>query len=355
MARRYRSVFAPPRTHHGRTALLWLLVVLALAAATLLIYNFGLNNSVVYLRQPVTIPKLTNDLENYSILHVSDLHGQYISHGHAAVTKAIGSRSFSCVVMTGDMLGSDGDVQAVLDFAALFPEDTPVLLLPGDSDPPMVMTSAHDSLNVYASWAAQLQEAGVILLDEPVSFTRGKSTIWFVPEYLYALDVDNTEAAYQAQIDLFNASLTPLTPDEAARKRAAEYNVQRMQRLRETKRAMKESDVQIAVSHAPLNREYVSAMTRQTGEVFSLRNVSVILAGHYAGGQWRLPGLGAIYVPELGFFPPDEQITGLSYLSGIPQYISPGLSASDAYPMPGRLLNAPSVTCVSLTANIVRQ
>ena len=354
MARRQRTVFAPQKVHYGRRFFLWLLVLLSLIVALTLVYNFGQNNSVVYLRQPVTVPKLTNDLENYSILHVSDLYGRYVSRGHTAVSRTLGSRSFSCVVMTGDMLGPDGDVQAVLDFAALFPEDTPVLLLPGDSDPPMVMSTAHDSLSVYASWASRLKEAGIILLDEPVSFTRGKSTVWFVPEELYALDVDSTEAAYQAQLDLLNASLTPLTPDEAARKRAAEYHIGRMQRLRETKKAMKESDVQIVVSHAPLDQEYVSAMTRQSSGVFSLKNASLILAGHYVGGQWRLPGVGAIYVPELGLFPPDEQIVGLSYISGIPQYISPGLSASDIYPMPGRLFNSPAVTCVSLTASMTQ-
>lgn len=352
MARRNRSLFAPPRAHHGRRALVWFLVFLMLATFTLLVYNFGLNNSVTYLRQPVTVPKLSNDLENYSILHVSDLHGQYVSRGHMAVSKAIGTRSFSCVVMTGDMLGSRGDVQAVLDFAALFPEDTPVLLLPGDSDPGLVAATAHDSLSVYASWAERLKEAGVIILDEPVSFTRGKSTVWFVPESLYALDVDNAEAAYQAQLDLLNASITPLTPDESARKRAAEYNVARMRRLRETKKLIRENDVQIAVTHAPLTLEDVSGIGWQDSGVFSLRNVSLVLAGHYAGGQWRLPGLGAVYVPELGFFPQDRQIVGLNYLNGVPQYISPGLSASDFYPMPGRLFNAPAVTCVSLTANI---
>ena len=44
---------------------------------------------------------------------------------------------------------------------------------------------------------------------------------------------------------------------------------------------------------------------------------------------------------------------GLDYLSGIPQYISPGLGASDYYRwQPGRLFNSPTVTMIALTARI---
>ena len=79
-----------------------------------------------------------------------------------------------------------------------------------------------------------------------------------------------------------------------------------------------------------------------------------MLAGHYCGGQWRLPGKGAIYVPEYGWFPEDRLIQGLDYLSGLPQYISPGLGASDYYPWQrGRVFNSPVVTLITLTARIV--
>ena len=76
----------------------------------------------------------------------------------------------------------------------------------------------------------------------------------------------------------------------------------------------------------------------------------LILAGHYNGGQWRLPFGGAIYVPELGWFPDDEQVQGLSYLNGIPQYISPGLGSDPHYEhQPGRIFNTPVLTRIVLT------
>ena len=84
--------------------------------------------------------------------------------------------------------------------------------------------------------------------------------------------------------------------------------------------------------------------------VFSIRYASLILAGHYNGGQWRIPGAGAVYVPEFGWFPEDRLIRGLSYLGDIPQYISPGLGSDPHYEyQPGRVYNPPVITKIILT------
>ena len=355
MARKQHYIFAPEKPHPIRAFLLGVLVVVALTALGLIIYNFGLNHQVSAERVSVTVPNLSGDLENWSILLISDLHGQYIGQGHAGISRAVSGRSYSCIVFCGDMLGKDGDVQPLLDLVALLPPGTPKLFIPGDSDPPLIATTAHASLSPYADWAVALQNAGVTILDEPVSFTRNRSTIWFIPEELYSLDINSTESAYQARLDRMNASLTPLDADGAAEYRAAEYNIARMRRLREFQKTLSADDIQIVVAHTPLTSEYVSDMIANTDSdaVFSLRRASLALAGHYAGGQWRVPGFGAVWVPGLGFFPDDSLIMGLDYVSGLAQYISPGLAASDFYPMPGRVFNEPVITTIYLTANIV--
>ena len=354
MGRKQRYIFVEEKPHRIRAFLIGVLVVALLAALGLFIYNFGQNHQVIAERQNVTIPHLSGDLENWSILHFSDLHGQYIGQGHTSISRAISGRSYSCAVFTGDMLGKNGDVQPLLDLVALLPETMPKLFIPGDSDPPLIATTAHASLSPYADWAVRLQEAGVTILDEPVSFTRNRSTIWFIPESLYGLNIDSTEAAYQAQLDLLNASVAPLSADDAALARATEYNIDRMRRIREIQKTISPNDIQIAVAHQPLTAGYVSEMVASTdpGTIFSLRYVSLILAGHYTGGQWRLPGLGALWVPGLGFRPDDSLLMGLDYLSGVPQYISPGLAASDFYPFPGRLFNVPVITTIYLTSNM---
>jgi predicted MPP superfamily phosphohydrolase len=87
-------------------------------------------------------------------------------------------------------------------------------------------------------------------------------------------------------------------------------------------------------------------------EPFSIRQVDLVMAGHFVGGQWRLFGLGPIYVPELGWFPGDTGIMGLQRINSVNQYVTGGLGASTFYPMPGRLFNPPSAALLTFTARI---
>ncbi len=354
MARRQSYIFAE-ESHRGRGFLIALLVVLLLIGVGLFTWNFALNHSVSYERQYVTITNLPTSLENWTILHLSDLNGNYVGDRQSGIRKAIGTKAVSCVVLSGNMVGESGDVQPVLDLLAVLPRNTPVLLIPGDSDPLLYDPTPHSTLSAYSDWAERLRNAGVTILDEPIAFQREKATIWFVPEELYTLNIPNTIRVYQNQIDTLNALVGDLTPEQAAQKRNAEFQLERMQRIETSVNAMKASDIQIAVTHMPLSREYVASARARVSEktVFSLHHVSLVLAGGYCGGQWRLPTGGAIYVPELGFFPEDRLIRGMSYLDGLWQYISPGLSASDEYPfMPFRLFNSPGVALHVLTTSV---
>lgn len=349
---KYDYVFVPnEETHRLRTALITLLVILVLGAGLFLMLNFISNNQVKLETVRVTVHNLPDDLENWSILHISDLHGQQLGTNQSAIRQALGTKAYSSVVFTGDMLGPDGDVQPFLDLLALLPSDVPKFMIAGDSDPTLVDMRAHGSLSVFSDWVQQVQAMGVTVLDEPLKVTRGKSNIWFIPEYLYSLDLDSMESAYTSQLNGLNANATALTADQAAQKRAVEYQLEKIGRLRTMNATLTDKDIQIAVTHTPLTRSYVSTIVQWQGKdkPFALRNAALVLAGHYCGGQWRIPGKGALYVPELGWFPDDRLIQGLDYLAGIPQYISPGLGASEDYPwMPGRVFNSPTITLIYL-------
>ena len=61
--------------------------------------------------------------------------------------------------------------------------------------------------------------------------------------------------------------------------------------------------------------------------------------------------MGAIWAPELGFFPEDHLLQGMSYTGGVWQHISPGLDVNPMYPLlPFRLFNSPAATLLVLTA-----
>ncbi len=350
MARRERYLFGggPSR---GKSILTAFAVVALMLLAGLVAANLGISNTVIYTREYITLSSLPKELESWTILHMTDLNGENLGKRQSAVHNAIGKRSWSCVVLGGDMVGSSGEIQPVLDLIEPVSDGTPILLLPGDNDPALY---DPDGLELYAPWVRQLQEAGVTLLDEPVSFTRDGKTIWFIPAMCYGLNLNSAEKAWQNQVDTIMAQVEALTGEQEAALRRAKLQLERVQRIREKTESIRASDVQICVTHHPLTKEDITQARLNDGaKVFSLGKVNVVLAGGLCAGQWRIPGVGAVYVPEKGFFPSDEGVVGMNYLTGVWQHISPGLGASSAYPwMPFRLFNSPGATTIVLTRDL---
>jgi hypothetical protein len=337
---------------HGHKVRNTILLILPILILTVWVLNITVSRRVTLEELRLTVLNLPDDLESYSILHLSDLHGARYGEKQKAFATALGTTRYSCVVMTGDMLGKDGDVEPLLELVALMPPDTPKFLIPGDTDGSLTESRAHSSLSVYADWAEKLTAAGVQILDVPVLVTREKGRIWFVPEELYAMDLESTQKIFQKQIRDLNDRATSLTADDAARLRALEYEVKRIDTLKEMRKEFLPTDIQVVLTHTPLTREYVHDLVSwgEKEDPFSMRYAGLILAGHYNGGQWRLPFVGAIYVPELGWFPEDSLVQGLNYLEGIPQYVSPGLGSDPHYEyQPGRVFNPPVMTRIVLT------
>ena len=337
---------------HGHRIRNTILLILPIVITVIWVLNVTVSHRVRLEELRLTVLNLPDDLEGYSILHLSDLHGARYGEKQKAFATELGSTRYSCVVMTGDMLGKDGDTEPLLELLALMPPDTPKYLIPGDTDGALIESGAHSSLSVYADWAEKLTEAGVQILDLPALVTREKGRIWFVPEEVYAMDLEGMRNVFEKQISALNERATTLTADDAARIRALEYEVQRIDSLKEIRKEFLPTDIQVVLTHTPLTREYVADLVSWGGkeEPFSMRYAGLILAGHYNGGQWRLPFIGPVYVPELGWFPEDSLVQGLSYQEGIPEYISPGLGSDPHYTwQPGRLFNPPVMTRIVLT------
>ena len=79
----------------------------------------------------------------------------------------------------------------------------------------------------------------------------------------------------------------------------------------------------------------------------------LVIAGHYHGGQVRVPFYGAPFIPVMtssfydGFFPDQNYVSGLAAGNSIQQYISRGLGASN---IPFRLFNTPEINLLTLKA-----
>ena len=120
----------------------------------------------------------------------------------------------------------------------------------------------------------------------------------------------------------------------------------------------------IALAHYPPTKEYIEVTQQLTDQLDEdeqyqyLPRVDLVLAGHYAGGGWKLPFLGALYVPDTllkwhGWFPARQDMQGLKPLGSTQLHTSPGLSMPDTIVLPNfRLFNPPTVTLITLTSAI---
>lgn len=337
-------------------------VVLFLMLGLVLALNFVNNGHVSLLRQDVTVLKLDKAIEDFPILHLSDLHGARFGEQQRRVKELLRLESYKAVCLTGDMVGKGGDVQPLLELLAIFPDDVPVYLIAGDNDPPPLVNKAHGSPEVKADYILKAEQAGAIYLDSPQMIELQKRKLWFVPAKLYQQDLAAAEQALKERKAQIEATSEAFTPDGAAALRAVDYQLEVLRRTAEAREQMDAKDAYVLLSHFPLDTEAIINLHEGEAEQRRAVNfpgtVSLVLAGHWNNGQWRLPLLGAIRVPEggqglKGWLPDDRAISGLAVIHGVPEYISPGLGASGAYPyQPFRLFNRPEMTLLKLSSRI---
>ena len=351
-------IFVPERNRRRGPGCLMLMLSVALLVVVLsALTNNAMNKKVKLLEEKIAIMSLDKTYEGLSILHLSDLNAARLGEDADAWRSLLFGKKFAAVVMSGDMVGESGDFTPMVALIKLLRQQNaaaPLYFIAGDDDPPPVPTAVSVSAEPYADWVRAAQQAGAIYLDAPVSQPLGKKTVWFTPEYLYGVDVAGMCESLARQRAEMEAAGKPYEAEGSASYRALCCRLDAMERSAQAIKTMKEGDLQIAVTHTPLGVEYVRTLLEWTAEdtVFSYRRLHLVLAGHYAGGQWRLGALGPLYVPDRGWLAGDEGVVGLQRVNAITQYISGGLGASGFYPMPGRLFNAPSCTLLTFTARI---
>ena len=351
-------IFAPEKAKRRGPGCFFLLVAVVFAAVVLsLLTNAAMNQKIDLVTEKVRVMSLNKNLENFTILQITDLHGDERGLDANTWRTLLYGKGFSAVVMTGDMVGKGGDytpLVALIKVLKQIKTDVPIYLIAGDDDPTPVLSNLHGSPEVLAEWVRAAQEAGAIYLDQPVSQTVGKLTVWFTPEYLYSVDVTGMLDSLTRQKQDMEALGQQYEGEGGASYRALSYRLDAITQSATAIKSMTKEDLQIALTHVPLQADYVREMVEWADEasVFSFRRLSLVLAGHYCGGQWRLGDLGPIYVPEKGWFVGDTGIVGMQRINSISQYISGGIGASSFYPMSMRLFDTPSISLLSYTAKI---
>lgn len=325
----------------GRRVRRLLLVLAALCLAV----NFLFNQLVRVQRVDVPVKGLSEVFEGFTILHISDLKGARFGDNQELLTFALGDEKIDAVVLSGDMVSARGNAEplyALLDALRARSGTTPIYFIAGDSDPTPASMSYAAGGSPFAPWVLGAKQRGATFLSSPVSITRGDQTLWLTTNTHLSIDMDNLQGQYERQY------LSALDGGDENEIELATYNLQWLENTRAMRKAIREEDILLTVSHAPLAAHELS------GSLTS--RIDLVLCGHYLGGLMRLPGIGPLFVPSpslprYGLFPGSEAFSGLSREGHTWICTSPGLGASDALypPFFFRLFNPPTVTLLSLT------
>ena len=266
-------------------------------------YNKYLNSNIRVIEEHVMIENLPEAFEDFTILQVTDLHGTWFGESQSQLIDLVNSLDYDLLALTGDLgdLDFDSEGLAMQAFLTGIIKKTPIVYVEGNHGP-FVRDKQTGEKTEIAYW---LEEKGVHLLFEPLIIEEAGQKLWIA---------EQTEPFWR------NEQLQDVT----------------------------EEDVLIGIMHYPMDENFYRAK-RESGEFPSY---DLILAGHYHGGQWRIPFYGAIFVSDVygnGWFPSQNRVSGLNNWSGYYQYVSKGLGASGSnLLLKQRWFNPPEINLLTL-------
>lgn len=339
---------------------------IALSFLVLLFALMALDNSSVQVdRQTISLVGLPEDLEGYTILQVSDLHGRDFGASQAALLRTINAESYNLIVFTGDMVGASGNAQPFYDLLEGLTARRPRYFIPGDSDPAILLDKPRDIVGtlqevVLNDWVLGAKARGAELLSSATGIEVGQSKLWLTPATQLNLNItDSVKLLEEQMTQETEGTLSGLEGDY----KNLPFTTWRYNQLKATQDAislMDPSDLQIALAHIPPTDQYITVSQElgSRGNRAYLYTPDLVLAGHYCGGGWKLPFIGAFYIPSTfaprhGWFPAREDVEGIKQLGSTLVYTSPGLGMTDRIYLPKfRLLNSPKISVLKLTSAI---
>ncbi len=327
---------------------LLLLVILCEVLAIFIVdYTIYDNNQINVIRQTVQIQGLPPEFEGFTILQITDLHGKRFGDSEQGLTGIINSLDYDAIAITGDMEDTNTkDIHPLLELLKGIKKNTPIFFVSGNTGPFDIYYDTRGVTRQYSLDMSDgkilpdgkiLQNAGCTLLDQPQLLERNGSRLWFATDF----------SASQSILMVKRAQQELLTAKNGVQKDALSSSIEYQENLQRIYAAFQPADTLIGIFHIPL--PYKTLENPQ-----GLPPYDLVLAGHYHGGQIRLPFLGALFIPDdtlpwFGIFPPQDLVSGLFIGNGIQQYVSRGLGASRRIPILAfRLFDTPEINLITL-------
>ena len=352
-----------PITVFGFQLSFWPMFILAFVVImiTALLMN---GSNLVSEQQQLTIMGVPSDLEGYKLLVLSDLNGRRFGDKQVTLLRQIEALDYDIVICLGDMVGKDGDPEPFYELLEGLPSRRQVYFICGDSDPGPYVASARGenaplSELVLEDWILGAVERGAIYVDRPTPIDVGDARIWLSPTDMLNIEAASNLTLWKDQVAQEESGYLAGVLADTVSLPFTSYRLQRAQALLDSINSMSDGDLHIYLSHVPTSDSFIAAADVQAAaDAKYLPAPDIALAGHYCGGIWNLPLVGAFYIPDssaerYGWFPQQDIVSGLRQVEDTLLYVSRGLSTCGDVPlMPFRLLNNPQVSVLTITATL---
>jgi predicted MPP superfamily phosphohydrolase len=304
-------------------------------------YTVWDNQRLTIAEQDIKINDLPKQLENFTILQISDLHEEEFGKGQKRFIEKINSIDYDAIVFTGDILDNNQSTNYDPFYTLLdgIEDKENLYYVFGNADPPsyQVNTSLEKS-----EFIKGMEERGVTFLESIDTIDVNGATIRFV----------NFELAIIQSPEYVGSIAGVIEPAYVSDENYLAHQEKLLKEMDTLDRA-EDTDVLVALNHFPVVDARIDYI--QQDPMTRWRDFDLIIAGHYHGGQIRIPFLGAVFVPEAwysptSFFPPRDRVSGLWEYNGTKQYVSTGIGSSDAIPfLKFRLFNPPQINLLRFT------
>ena len=300
------------------------IIVILIITIGIVIYNIYNNNQINIITQEIKINGLPDEFDGFTILQIADLHSKSFGENQESLINIINEQTFDMIAICGDM--QDIHTEGFNEFIRLLEgieNNEEIYYTPGNHGPyPFKNDEGYtnflrsedefnndvleDDESLLSEEGKVLRELGVKFLNRAYEIKRGDKSIW-ISELLFK---DQLKFITNGQYD--------------------------------------NEGINIAITHYPM--ESVFSNDNYTNQ---MPGYELVLAGHYHGGQFRIPGIGAVYIPDLNkpvYFPSQERVSGLTEYGDIKQYVTKGLGAGGPIDLLRfRLFNRPEINLIKLT------
>ncbi len=303
----------------------------------------GYDNSQIHVaKQEIFLENLPEAFDGFTILQISDLHGKFFDKKQLKLINAVNRLDYDMAAFTGDMNlyeSSNAKESAAVLTLINGMQNRELLFWVDGNTGPYAMESKGGSRTGRLTEMGEILSApeyGCKVLLEPYALQQTGQRIWIVPEL--------SEAGLKAGYDGLDETAAGGADSLALMKAYGQSSRAWLNRLKDN------GEIKILLTHLPLPTDLTEDQWQSMGHL----DYSLILAGHYHGGQYRIPGYGALYLPGANggqgvWFPDQKDVMGLSQVNGIPQYISAGLGAGFGIRILNfRVFNTPELNLITL-------